>query len=95
MVLEVDTSSLRSAASDMTTAAAEMATTADGVANLGSVFDANVQAGFDALTTAWGAAIDVLAEDVGLLAGRTNDAADVYDTTDDDLASGFGRAIPE
>jgi hypothetical protein len=95
MVLDVDTPSLRSAASDLSGAADTVASTAGDVGNLGDVSDANVQAGLDALTVAWSAAIDVLADDIRYLGGRTNGAADRYDTTDNGLANGFrGRRIP-
>jgi hypothetical protein len=94
MVLDIDTPTLRSAASDMSDAADTVATTAASLGNLGGLFDASVQEGLDALTVAWGAALDVMAEDVGYLAGRTNDAADQYDTTDHGLASSFERRRP-
>ena len=94
MVLKVDTPSLRSAASDISGAADAVASTAGNVSNGGDVSDANVQAGLEALTVAWGAALDVLADDVRLMASRTSSAADQYDTTDGGLANGMGGGRP-
>lgn len=94
MVLDVDTTTLRSAASGMSDAAETMATTAGDLGNLGGVSDPDVQAGLEALTVAWGAALDVLAEDTGYLAGRTNGAADLYDSTDGGLADSFRPGTP-
>ena len=86
MGIAVETTSLRSAADVFARAAGAIANAAGHVGALGDVNDANVQAGLEACTTAWGAALGVLAEDVDYLSNATGAAADIYDTTDQGLA---------
>jgi hypothetical protein len=94
LLLDVDTSSLATAASDLAGAADIVATAAGDVTALGDVADTDVRSGLEALTVAWGAALEVLGEDVQYLSQRTGQAAEVYDSTDQCLAEGISRRGP-
>jgi Excreted virulence factor EspC, type VII ESX diderm len=91
MTLEVDTPTLRSVSSDLDGAASTMGDTATALTSVDSPSDPEVSAGLEALTVAWGAAIDVLAEDVSFLSDQVAAAAEVYDTTDQGIADGMRR----
>jgi hypothetical protein len=89
MALEVDTVSLRETASRLSDAGSAIGGDAGGAIDaLGGAADPNVQAGLEAIAAAWGAALNVLGEDVGFLSQQTAVAAEIYDTTDQELGGG-------
>lgn len=89
--LDVDPTSLREAASDLGGAAETLTTTAGEVKDLGTVGNLDVHDGLEALSVAWGAALEVLGDDVQYLSERTGSAAEFYDTTDLSLADHMRR----
>jgi hypothetical protein len=84
--LEVDTPTLRSVASEFSGAATTIGDAGTAAASVASPADADVDAGLDALTAAWGGVIDVVAEDVAFLASQVSDAAQTYDLIDQTTA---------
>jgi hypothetical protein len=88
VALDIDTDSLRTVASELGGAATALSETSGNLGSIGSLADGAAQAGLQALTVAWGAALDVLAQDVTFLSGRVGNAATTYDTTDQALAAG-------
>lgn len=82
MGLEIETSGLRTVSSDLGGAARALSAAAGELAAIGGVAHADLQGGLEALTVAWGTAVEVLGDDVTLVAGQVGDAADLYDTTD-------------
>jgi uncharacterized protein YukE len=84
--LEVDTPTLRSVAAQLSGAATTIGDAGTAATSVASPADADVDAGLDALTAAWGGVVDVLAEDVAFLASQVSDAAATYDQVDQNTA---------
>lgn len=87
MTLDVETDGLRTVASDLGDASTALSEIGGNVGSIGDLADGNAQAGLEALTVAWGVALEVLSEDVSFLSDQVGNAADRYDTTDCSLAN--------
>jgi hypothetical protein len=88
VTLKVETGTLRSVAFDLGSVATVLSDISGRVRAVTGLADPNAKAGLDALTLAWGVALQVLAEDARFLSGQVANAATTYDTTDGALAAG-------
>lgn len=92
MSITVDPPTLRAVAGMLTTAGGAISGTAGTVSGLDGALAPELASGLAAFGVAWGAALEVMAEDVTFLAGETAAAAERYDRADNALQPQGGRA---
>ena len=90
--VEVDPDAVVATASSLRPLAADVRGPGAAIKGLAAPAEAPLTAAFSGMTTAWGTALDLLAQDMELLAGKVSTAGTQYRVTEREIHAAFGRA---
>jgi hypothetical protein len=85
--LDIETAGMRGVASDIGGASRGLGDVRGDLGALGDSANSVLQAGLEAFTVAWGAALEVLTDDLSYVSQQVAVAANVYESTDHELAA--------